>query len=181
MTPTVTATPTATATPTLTGTPTATPTVTATPTATAHRVGDPHGDADLHADDYAIATPTATSTLTPTATPTLGGDLTLTGRVYDIARGPAQGIAGATVTALLCSSQILSAETDLTGAYRLALPEAGIRCDFIGLSVAAAGYQVRAEPFAVLDLRLQPARDFAILQQPAAPHVPLWLPLVMLD
>jgi hypothetical protein len=81
----------------------------------------------------------------------------------------------------MCSAQALSAQTDLAGSYRLTLPEAGLHCAFIGFSVAAAGYQERAEPFAVLDLRLQPARDFAILQQPAAPHVSLWLPLVMLD
>jgi hypothetical protein len=179
--PTPTETATVTTTPTATATPTETPTATATPTLTATASVTPTDTPTFTPTATATATPTATSTLTPTATPTLGGDLTLTGRVFDIARGPIRGIAGATVSALLCTSQALSAETDLSGSYRLVLPEAQIDCDFIGLSVAAAGYQVRAEPFAVIDLRLRPARDFAILQQPTVPHTLLWLPLVMLD
>ena len=177
---TVTTTPTATATPTLTATPTETPTITATSTATATASATPTDTPTFTPTPTVTAAPTATSTLTPTATSTLGSDLTLTGQVYDIARGPAQGIAGATVSALLCSSQTLSAETDLVGLYRLVLPEAGLRCTFIGLSVEAPGYQARTEPFAVIDLRLQPVRDFAILGQPAAP-LSLWLPLLMLD
>ncbi len=177
---TVTATPTETATTTPTGTPTATPTVTATPTSTATASATPTETPSPTLTATPSPTPTATSTLTPTATPTLGGDLALTGRVYDIARGPAQGIGGATVSALGCSSQTLSAETDRTGFYRLTLPDAHLRCEFIGLSVAAKDYQMRAEPFAVIDLRLQSVRDFALLQQPTVP-MSLWLPIIMLD
>ena len=91
---TVTATPTATATPTLTATHTATSTVTTTPTATLTASATPTETPSPTPTATPSSTPTATSTLTPTATPTLGGDLVLTGRVFDIARAPAQGIAG---------------------------------------------------------------------------------------
>ncbi len=170
-------------TPTATVTPSPTPTATSTPSPTPTATSTPSPTPTPSETPTATASPSATptSTLTPTATPTLGGDLTLTGRVYDIARGPAHGISGAIISAQTCSAHSLTVETDLAGFYRLRLPEAHLRCPYIGLSVEAEDYQTRAEPFAVIDLRLQPIRNFSILELPNALRARLWLPLIIQD
>jgi len=191
--PTATSTPTMTATPTRTATTLATPSVTptvtptATPTPSATAIHSPTTTPSLTPTppstvtpsptqtETPTATPTLTPTLTPSATPTLGGDLELTGRVYDIERGTEHGITGVTVSVRSCVPCSFSSVTSLEGKYNLRVPEVHLKCTYIGLSISALGYELRAEPFPVIALRLQPSRDFGILALPIQ-HV--WLPLL---
>lgn len=98
---------------------------------------------------------------TPTATPAL--DITLTGRVYDAAIGPAQGIADANVAVTSCFPRAFAAVTGSDGRYTLFLPGSYFTCSEVSITVSAAGYQTVQQTVTTAELRQQPTRDFALV------------------
>ena len=88
-----------------------------------------------------IASPTATATATVTTTPTLTatppGNLTLSGRVYDVVIGPTQPISGAIVSVTSCFPRTFSATSGAEGLYSLFMPAEYLNCVQVTLGVSA--------------------------------------------
>ncbi len=155
-------TPTPTSTP--TATPTSSPTATSTPTVTQ------------------TPTPIPSTTGTPTPTGTPPGDLWMTGHVYDVAVGPAAGIAGAVVSVQMCVPTVFGANSGADGYYEVLLPAQYLnQCDNVHLRAVADGYHPFGTIVTVAGLRAQPQRDFALGALPTAtpgPRTGVYLPLV---
>ena len=100
----------------------------------------------------------------PTATPVPGGDLTISGTVRRWLGGALVPLADATVSAVLCQPRTYSASSGADGSYVLLLPAQYVNaCAEVRLEVRAAGYETAAQTLAVVELRVQPQRDFALL------------------
>ena len=143
-TPTQTASPTSSATPipSITPTPSTTPTQSVTPSPTPTRTGTP--------------------TISPTPTATPGGDLTLTGLVYDASVGRERTLAGAIVAVTLRAAQLLG-NAGPDGRYSLFLPASYLNaCSVVTLEATAEGYRSFQRPVTVADLRANPGRDFGL-------------------
>jgi hypothetical protein len=170
-----TATPTPSATSTLTATPTPTHTLTPTPTAT--RTTTPTDTATPTPSPTLTQTPTSTPTQTatltpsPTATPTETppGDLTVSGCVFDATVGPSGGIAGATVSVIMCMARRFETLTEANGDYSQLVPGLYLnQCLSVTLEARAAGYETLAYPVEVTLLRLNPRRNFPLSPLPTA-------------
>jgi hypothetical protein len=161
--PSATPVPTSTPTPSATRTPTASPTLTGTPTPT----------------PTASTTPTSTTTRTVTPTATPPGDLMLSGRVYDAALGPLQGVSGATVSAIMCMPRTFQTLSEADGSYSMLLSALYLnQCVTITLDARAAAYQTLSFSIPIADLRAQPMRDLALipLPTPTATMTPVVIP-----
>ncbi len=97
---------------------------------------------------------------TPSPTP---GNLTLTGRVYQVTGGGDRPVAGAKVSALMCVPRRFEATSGPDGSYSLDIPALYVNpCAQITLEVQAAGYQPISIVVSVPELRTQPQRNFAL-------------------
>ena len=118
------------------------------------------------------SSPTPTSTHTPTVTPEAGGDLKMTGRVYDDYVGLTQGISGATVSVVMCVPRRFPTESGPDGDYTLLLPGTYLdacRESQVTIDVWATGYLPLSLPVSVQDLRAQPRRDLGLVPRPWFP------------
>jgi len=114
------------------------------------------------------ATVTRTPTTGPTSTPAPPGDLVLTGHVYDVTLGPAQGgIADALVTVVMCQARRFDGTSGVDGYYELLLPGDYLnQCISVSLYANATGYDSFGQVVTVGNLRAFPQRDFPLLPQP---------------
>ncbi len=109
-------------------------------------------------------------TATPTATAAPGGDVTVTGLVYDARQGTTRPLAGATVAIGVCvPHQPFQSTSGLDGRYAVLLPaDYANACAAVTLSARAVGYAPYERSIAVADLRANPARDIALVPVDAA-------------
>lgn len=107
-------------------------------------------------------------TPTPTAEP--GGDITMSGRVFDAAQ-PEQAIAGARVAISTCTPhQPFQGTSDAEGRYSVLLPASYANaCQEVTLEVTAAGYADWRGTVPVAELRATPERNFGLQAQAPTP------------
>ncbi len=118
-------------------------------------------------DDVSVAgcgaTPPPTRTPTPTPSPTPGGDVTVTGLVYDASRGRQQPIGGAKVSAQMCVPHSFETLTGTDGHYSLLIPGNELdACTEITLNAWAPGYGGVGRRTVVEDLRQHPEVDLGL-------------------
>ena len=111
-------------------------------------------------DDVSVlvcsVTPPPPWTPTPTPSPTPGGDLTVTGFVYDASIGRQRPIGGATVSAQMCVPRAFETLTGPDGRYSLLIPGNELdACTEITLNAWAPGYGAAGRRTMVEELRQQ--------------------------
>jgi hypothetical protein len=150
-----------------TTTPTPTPSPTRTPTATPSPM------------PTATLSPTPSQTPTPTQLP--GGDLVLSGRVFDASDPSNPPISAAHILASLeCIGRSFEAYTNLAGSYSLLIPAAFANsCPYLKMSVSASGYQTHVQEFPKSFLRANPILNFGLLPEMGAVPQQAVLPLVL--
>ncbi len=121
-------------------------------------------------DDVSVlacpVTPPPPWTPTPTPTGTPGGDLTVTGFVYDASSK--RPIVGATVSAQMCVPRAYSALTGTDGRYSLLIPGPELNaCAEITINALAPGYGAEGRRTMVAELRRNPEADFGLVPLPA--------------
>jgi hypothetical protein len=93
----------------------------------------------------------------------------MAGRVFDATLGPSAGIAGATVSVIMCMPRRFETVTDADGEYSQLLPGLYLnQCVSVTLEARATGYQELVFPVEVSLLRLSPIRNFPLSPLPTA-------------
>ena len=91
----------------------------------------------------------------------------MSGRVFDATVGQSRGIAGASVSVVMCTPRRFETTTDASGEYSQLVPGLYLnQCLAVMLEASAAGYQGLAFPVAVDLLRLNPVRHFPLSPLP---------------